>query len=284
MIMNGYKYKYNGKELQTDLDINLYDYGARNYDPAIGRWFNIDYYSEKYYPVSPYIYAINNPVNVIDPDGRDVIVTNEDDQSLFLSYIQDQLGENHGFSFNKNGKLNHKSSKEQRENKKGYNKEQKDIFSGLKEVSEDSNRHIDVAFTKSTGDVEIDIQVFEVTVKDGQFIDTNNLTTLATEKVNITDRGGAFFYIPSALDKTNTAKLRMNSSRTDSSVFDDDSGGKTGNCSSCAMIHEILDHGLEYIRTVSNTNSSKNTKNAVNYHNKALNNKGKKSRSSHYGD
>ncbi|WP_313255348.1 RHS repeat-associated core domain-containing protein [Empedobacter sp.] len=95
--MNGYKYKYNGKELQTDLDINLYDYGARNYDPAIGRWFNIDYYSEKYYPVSPYIYAINNPVNVIDPDGRDVIVTNEDDQSLFLSYIQDQLGEKSWF-------------------------------------------------------------------------------------------------------------------------------------------------------------------------------------------
>lgn len=66
MIMNGYKYKYNGKELQDELSLNLYDYGARNYDPAIGRWFNIDYYSEKYYPVSPYIYAINNDILFLD--------------------------------------------------------------------------------------------------------------------------------------------------------------------------------------------------------------------------
>ncbi|MEG0696503.1 MAG: RHS repeat-associated core domain-containing protein [Algoriella sp.] len=37
-----YEYKYNGKELQDELNLNLYDYGARNYDPAIGRFFNLD--------------------------------------------------------------------------------------------------------------------------------------------------------------------------------------------------------------------------------------------------
>jgi len=52
-----YKYKYNGKEWQDELGLNFYDYGARNYDPAIGRWMNLDALSEKYYHISPYIYV-----------------------------------------------------------------------------------------------------------------------------------------------------------------------------------------------------------------------------------
>ena len=62
-------YKYNGKELDTKKGLNWYDYGARQYDAALGRFTAVDPLTEKYYEMSPYTYCGNNPIKYIDPTG-----------------------------------------------------------------------------------------------------------------------------------------------------------------------------------------------------------------------
>ena len=69
-------YKYNGKELDTKKGLNWYDYGARMYDAALGRWHVVDPMAEKYYSLSPYIYCNNNPVNAIDSNGEKIVFVN----------------------------------------------------------------------------------------------------------------------------------------------------------------------------------------------------------------
>ena len=68
-LASTYKYKYNGKELQVEHELDWYDYGMRFYDPALGRWNVADPVAEWAYDWTPYRYAFNDPINYFDPNG-----------------------------------------------------------------------------------------------------------------------------------------------------------------------------------------------------------------------
>ncbi|MEM7375661.1 MAG: DUF6443 domain-containing protein, partial [Bacteroidota bacterium] len=63
------QYLFNGKEQQDELSIGWLDFGARMYDPSIGKWNSKDPIAE-FQPIeSPYHFAFNNPFNFSDPTG-----------------------------------------------------------------------------------------------------------------------------------------------------------------------------------------------------------------------
>ena len=73
-----YRYGFNGMESDNEVkgDGNTYDYGARVYDPRIGRWMSTDPLRGAYPGLSPYNFAGNTPISAKDPDGRWIIFVN----------------------------------------------------------------------------------------------------------------------------------------------------------------------------------------------------------------
>ena len=79
------KYLFNGKELTSALGLQWYDYGARMYDPTVGRFTTQDRFAAKYYDLSPYQYTANNPINFVDINGDSIWIANGDERFLYTA-------------------------------------------------------------------------------------------------------------------------------------------------------------------------------------------------------
>ena len=68
-VMTDQVYRYTGKPLDEELGLNWYYYGVRYYDPWSGRFLSIDPMGGKYPSYSVYVYVLDNPLRLLDPDG-----------------------------------------------------------------------------------------------------------------------------------------------------------------------------------------------------------------------
>jgi RHS repeat-associated protein len=79
---NDYVYGFNGMRKDDEISGsgNSYDFGARMYNPRLGRWFAVDKLFAKYVSQSPYHFAGNNPIINRDYDGNDyeVVISKSD--------------------------------------------------------------------------------------------------------------------------------------------------------------------------------------------------------------
>jgi RHS repeat-associated protein len=65
------KFKYNGIELTSELELNLYDAAYRELDPQTARWWQVDPVTDGYEEISPYASMYNNPIQISDPLGNE---------------------------------------------------------------------------------------------------------------------------------------------------------------------------------------------------------------------
>jgi RHS repeat-associated protein len=88
-----YRYGYNGKEGDTEMGAEAYDYGSRIYDARIGKWLSIDPLTNLYPMYTPYHYAGNNPILFIDRDGEDFYVYgSETEWAKFKTALENSYG------------------------------------------------------------------------------------------------------------------------------------------------------------------------------------------------
>ena len=104
-------YKYNNKELDGRNGLNMYDYSARQMDFALPGFTTVDPLAEKFYSISPYVYCLNNPIRLIDPDGKAPMggpgwpVNPVDYQRMVVSQKVDQAIKANSSTIQKNGAL-----------------------------------------------------------------------------------------------------------------------------------------------------------------------------------
>jgi RHS repeat-associated protein len=189
------QFRFNGKETQDELGINWLDYGARMYDPDLGRWNAVDPRADEYDMWSPYAFSANNPELIVDPDGeRWWIMVSQDEKtkkwSIWIWFT--------GAVYNKSGK--------QLDMERVRNEIHCQIQTIFSKVNQDDvviNTVVNLKVVESLGQVLADDHL--ITIVSNEFFDANFSQYFAkgVKGGGISDIGGLKIFIPlSTIEKT----------------------------------------------------------------------------------
>lgn len=147
------KKKYNGIEFENDFDLNSYDAFYRNLDPQIGRWWQIDPKTEKYFCLTPYISMADNPILITDPLGDDLELTGKQKNiDRALVNINKALNGFYTASIDKNGKVQITAT-----DKKGdISKQTVGFYSVLSGVVNNKNGTATIKIVSNSSKVDVD--------------------------------------------------------------------------------------------------------------------------------
>jgi RHS repeat-associated protein len=94
------KYFFNGKEYMITVGLKMYDYGVRQYNPRLGRFYQVDPKADLMPNISPYVFSFNNPLRYRDYDGQIPYPITVRSFAPFSSFGYGFHGDNRGYSTN----------------------------------------------------------------------------------------------------------------------------------------------------------------------------------------
>jgi RHS repeat-associated protein len=300
-----YRYGFNGMEKDDELkgSGNSYDFGARMYDPRLGRWLAVDLLASTYAPLSPFCFVANSPLVLVDPDGNRIIPVDKESEQVLMAAMVDQFGDDNPFKI-KNGELKIRWFKMLKIKSQGG--VMAELAIGMKSAIKNpqtlyfaANENGEYTFT-TTKVVDTGYSTKEKmymgdgkakTIEEPVFkeLEFSLKVQDKEQEVSTSERALSANYIPVAGDEPIKVKAKIigvgiNLSKARVGQFQAEKGGLTNPCVSCVIFHEIIDH-FDFETRNNNGNlysdakpDPRSKKDQTLYHSKALNNKGSKGR------
>ncbi len=279
----GYKYGFNGMERDDEVSGsgNSYDFGARIYDSRLGRWLATDALQAKYSYVSPYAFTLNNPIYYVDPDGNEVKVARQGDQSTVQAYLDEQAGSGI-FKVKSNGYIKVKKSAYKAALKSSdVSDVRKEILKGVYEAV--GHPKLAVVYTlKDKNDnakPTLDNPDTKIGGKAGDQVELNSETLMGdNEGVTIDYDQKTFILIDMKSANEGTFVSDQSNGADDSEFIDNIEGAnetmsaKTKPSASSVFIHELLDHFVA--ENIQGKSENRSEREKVKYQNKGLKNTG----------